>query len=222
MAFARMLLATLLAGVLPNPVAADAAGASPAEGGGGWRQDLPIDLRNRPTLGLASADIVVVEVSNFKCSHCRDFHAQTFPRLRERYIDSGKVQWFVLNASVDAAEEFAKIFAVARCVARQGRYWEILDNLFQVAHRAPSALETLITRSPLIDRGEFELCLRDRTVRNELAGDFAAFAQLKVRGTPTFLIWKQHRDGRRTETAITGVHPWEYYQQAFDKLLKLP
>jgi protein-disulfide isomerase len=183
---------------------------------------LPLDLRDRPALGREDAPVVVVEISSFKCSHCRTFHAEVFPRLREQYIAAGKVRWVVLNASDENADQFAKIFAIARCAGRQGRYWDVLDDLFRVAHRAPSFLEDLLANNALLDRPALDLCLRDRSLRNVLADDFALYAALKVHGTPTFLIWKLGRDGTRTEATISGGQKLDYFQRVFDGLLSAP
>ena len=184
------------------------------------RGELPIGLADRPVLGSDSARIVVVEVASFKCAHCRTFHEQVFPTLRERYIAPGKVQWVVLNASDDPSDQFGKIFAMARCASRQGKYWDMLDSLFQVAHRAPSFLEDLVAKSSRLDRDGLDLCLRDRSVRMAVAGDFAEYARLKIRGTPTFVIWKLGANGQRTETTIAGAQTLEYFQRVLDDLLK--
>lgn len=202
----------LLAGGLP--VAGPAAeSSSPAA---------RLELAGRPALGDAKAAVTVLEVSSFKCSHCRAFHEKTFPRLRSQYVDTGKVRWVVLNAADDPAEEYAKIFAIARCAQRQGKYWEILDELFRVAHRAPSFLEDAITRSPVIDRDELDLCLRDRTIRAGVADDFAQYAGLKLKGTPSFIVWKVGADGQRIETTIAGAQTLDYFQRVIDEMLKLP
>jgi protein-disulfide isomerase len=182
----------------------------------------PLDLRDRPVLGVETAGIVVVEVTSFKCSHCRTFHETVFPTLRRRYIETGKVQWVVLNASDDAGEQSDKIYAVARCALRQDKYWEILDSLFQLANRPSSRLEAMILTNPLIDRGKMEICLREQTIRNTVVRDFAEYSRLKVRGTPTFLITKIARNGQRTETTIAGAQTLEYFQRVLEELLKTP
>jgi len=188
----------------------------------GLLADLPLDLRDRPALGREDAPVVVVEISSFKCSHCRTFHAEVFPALRAQYIDAGRVRWVVLNASDENADQFAKIFALARCAGRQGRYWELLDDLFRVAHRAPSFLEDLLAKNTRLDRPALDQCLRDRALRTVLADDFARYAALKVRGTPTFLIWKLGRDGTRTEATIAGGQKLDYFQRVLDGLLNAP
>ncbi len=215
-------LLTLLLGLVTRSVAADAAGAASAAKSPALRPGLPFELRDRPVLGSDAAGIVVVEVASFKCLHCRAFHENVFPALRERYINSGKIQWFVLNASDDPSDQFAKIFALARCVSRQGKYWEMLDSLFELAHRPPSFLEDMIVKSPKIDSGELDVCLRDRSTRTAVAGDFAQYLKLKLKGTPSFLVWKFSADGQRTETIISGAETLTYFQRVFDELLKTP
>ena len=186
------------------------------------RVGLPVELTDRPVLGANTATVVVVEISNFKCTQCRNFHENVFPTLRRDYIETGKVRWAVINASDDESEQYGKIFSLARCAHRQGKYWELLDGLFSVAHRAPSVLEALVAKCPLLDAGELEICLKDRSVRTAVAKDFEQAARLKIRGTPTFVISKWSADGTRTESTIAGAQSLEYFQRAFDALLKKP
>jgi len=186
------------------------------------RSGVAVELSGRPVLGATTAPIVVVEISSFKCAHCRTFHEQVFPLLRKNYIETGKIQWVVVNASDDESEQHGKIFALARCVHRQGKYWEMLDGLFSVAHRAPSALEALVAKSPLLDRSELAVCLAERTVRAAVASDFAHAARLKIRGTPTFVISKWNAHGQRTEATIAGAQTLVQFQRVLDELLKMP
>ncbi len=214
-------LAVALAGAAGRTEAADTVGpAPPAAGSVALPPDPPLDLGGCPALGVETARITVVEISSFKCTHCRTFHETVFPRLREEYINPGKVRWVVVNASDDMSDQFSPLFAVARCAHRQGKYWELLDGLFAVARRPPSLLTDLVAKSPLLDRDELEICLRDRTVRLAVAGDFSAYARLKARGTPTFLVTKVGADGSRTEATIAGAQTLDYFRRALDKLLQ--
>ena len=216
-----MFIALGLSFILAHPLpAVETATPSRATSAAEFRQRLPLVLANRPSLGSAEAPIVVVEVSSFKCTHCRKFHENVFPRLIERYINPGLVQWVVLNASDDPSDQFSKIFDIARCAHQQGKYWAMLDGLFQVAHRAPSMLESLVAKSPHINRAELDLCLRERSTRNAVAADFSLYARLKLKGTPTFLIWKMGPNGQTVETSIAGAQTLDQFQQVFDALLK--
>lgn len=178
--------------------------------------------RERPTLGSAMAPVVVIEVSSFKCAHCRAFHEKIFPVLRARYVDTGKVQWVVLNASDDPSEQFAPIFQVARCALRQGKYWGVMGQLFAVADRPASLVADFVKRSPQIDGAALDQCLGDRAVRNEVAADFAEYARLKAQGTPTFFVRRSEAGGRLTEATISGAQTLDYFQRVLDEVLKSP
>jgi predicted DsbA family dithiol-disulfide isomerase len=55
-----------------------------------------------------------------------------------------------------------------------------------------------------------------------VAADFADYARLKLKGTPSFIISKIGRDGRRIETVIAGAEKLEYFERVIDELLKMP
>ncbi|MDQ2766577.1 MAG: DsbA family protein, partial [Gemmatimonadota bacterium] len=41
--------------------------------------------------GSASAPVWVIEVSDFQCPYCRQFHDESYGELKRAYVDSGKV-----------------------------------------------------------------------------------------------------------------------------------
>ena len=179
----------------------------------------PVELANRPILGDARAPIVVVEVSGLKCSHCRSFHTAVFPKIKEAYINTGKVQWVVLHASDDAAEQHAPAYLIARSAHQQGKFWEIRDELFAMAERPHGVVMAWARQHPLLDRDEIDRGLRDREIRNAVARDFADYVALKARGTPTFYLRKTPADGRLQDVTIAGAQAWADFQRALDRLL---
>src|SRR5690242_20526025 len=44
-------------------------------------------------LGPADAKVTIIEYASLTCSHCAAFHRDTYPKLKERYIDTGKVRF---------------------------------------------------------------------------------------------------------------------------------
>jgi protein-disulfide isomerase len=186
------------------------------------RLGAPFEKRDRPSLGSAQAPIVVIEFGSYKCSHCEEFHERVFPELKERYVDSGKVQWFMVPTSDNGADESGRIFVIGRCIQRQGKFWDSLDFLMKISNKPPSFLDDLVSKNSAIDSGELAFCLQDRQTRLLVSRDFAEYHLLKVTGTPTFFIRMLRKDGTRTEAIVKGYQPAEYFQRIFDQLLKSP
>ena len=182
----------------------------------------PFEKRDRPSMGSDQASIVVVEFGSYKCGHCQEFEEQVFPKLKELYINTGKVQWMLVPSSDNAADQSSRLFAVGRCAYRQGKFWDELDFLMTISNRPSSFLDDLIAKHPAINSGELAFCLQDRQIRLQVAKDFDEYQLLKVKGTPTFFIRKLRVDGSRTEATVRGLQTVEYFQKIFDELLKTP
>lgn len=180
----------------------------------------PFIVRARPALGSAQAPISIVEVSNFRCGHCRMFQERVFPLLRDRYIDSGKVRWIVINASDNTAEKTSEIFALGRCLERQGNYWKAIDRLFENGNRAPSLLKGLFVKNPDVDGAALEACLQTGAARQDVSDDFAEFTRLRIVGTPTFFIRKLKPDGTWTQARVNGYQSFEYFERVIDTMLQ--
>lgn len=58
------------------------------------REDLVRLLEDGPgaKLGKPKAPVAIVEVFDFQCVYCRKFHRETFPRVQERYVQTGKAR----------------------------------------------------------------------------------------------------------------------------------
>src|SRR3954462_8021898 len=95
----------------------------------------PFEVRERPSLGSDKAAIVVVEFGSYKCAHCEEFHQRVFPELLEQYVKPGKVQWVMIPSSDDSGSQSSGIFAVGRCVQRQGKFWEQLEFLMKISNK---------------------------------------------------------------------------------------
>ena len=47
------------------------------------------------TMGNPDAKVTVTEYASFTCPHCARFHENTFPQLKENYIDTGRVKYIL-------------------------------------------------------------------------------------------------------------------------------
>ena len=92
--------------------------------GGAGYEIVPTDR----TLGNRNAKVVLIEYGAPSCPVCAAFNAQTFPQIRAKYIDTGKVfyvfRMFPLRSDDGMAEK------IARCLP-EDKYLSFIDLLFK-------------------------------------------------------------------------------------------
>lgn len=162
-------------------------------------------------LGDPTAPVTVIEYANFSCSHCATFHKETFPLLKEHYIDTGKIQFVFREFTGDGPGVFGAM--LARC-AGPDRYMAFADLLFETqddwAYTVDFAAELArIAASRGVSGQAFETCIQDEAQFEALMerGKMAS-ETYELTGTPGFLV-----DGRVVPGAVTF--------ETFDKILKV-
>ena len=78
-------------------------------------------------LGPADAKVTIIEYASVTCSHCATFHEKTYPELKKRYIDTGKVRFALREFPLDPLATAG--FMLARCQGND-KYYPITDLLF--------------------------------------------------------------------------------------------
>ena len=144
-------------------------------------------------IGDEKAPVTIYEYASMTCGHCANFATRTFPELKKRYIDTGKVRFVMREFPLDPLA--AAGFMLARCTANgdAGKYIAVVDTLFlqQNAWVVQQPLEPLKTISKQAGLGEqdFEKCLANQQLLDgmEKARQHAA-TRLRVNSTPTFFI----------------------------------
>ena len=85
------------------------------------------------SLGNPDAAVTLVEFASFTCAHCSSFHTNFFPSIKEKFIDTGKIN-FVFRELPTSPQQLSYIGSViARCVADKGgdeAFFAVADGLF--------------------------------------------------------------------------------------------
>src|ERR671918_2810417 len=86
-------------------------------------------LGNGPMLGSTRAPVSIVEFSDFHCSFCKKFWADTLPKLKDTYIKQGKARFVYRHFAI--LGKFSEQAAMAtECAGEQGKFWAYHDKLF--------------------------------------------------------------------------------------------
>ena len=177
-----------------------------------------VDQRN---LGPADAPVMIIEFTDLQCPYCARFASDTWPLLRERYIDTGKVRFATRDLPLPMHEFAVPAAVAARCAGQQGKFWEYREALF----RDPSILSqgryaALAGRFGLDDT-RFESCRADPAVLAAVRADAALAASSGIASTPSFVIGRVV-NGEFEGEVMSGAKPFEVFQQRLDSLLQQP
>lgn len=142
-------------------------------------------------MGDANAPVTIVEYLSLTCSHCANFHNDTFKEIKSNYIDTGKVRFIMREFPFDPRA--AAGIMLARC-APEEQFFSMVDVLFQQQSNWSRAEDTQaallkIARLAGFSEKDFTSCLTNQkllddvtTVRDRGRNDYG------VQSTPTFII----------------------------------
>jgi protein-disulfide isomerase len=142
-------------------------------------------------LGDEKAPVTIIEYASMTCPHCAHFHEATFPDLKKKYIDTGKVRFIFREFPLDQLA--AAAFMLARCGGDKDRYFPMVETLFQQqrnwAVQRPLGPLLAISKQAGLSEAGFNECLKDQTVLNGIEDVRKRAAEkLNVQSTPTFFI----------------------------------
>ena len=164
-------------------------------------------------LGSDKAPVTIVEYASMTCPHCAHFSETTFPELKKRYIDTGKVRFIFREFPFDKIA--AAAFMLARCAGKD-RYMAVVETLFakqaEWAVNEPRAPLENIAKQLGFTEETFKQCLTNQKVLDDIeAVRNRAVQKLGVNSTPTFFI-----NGKK----LTGDVPIDTLVKEIDPYLK--
>ncbi len=167
--------------------------------------------------GSASAPVWVVEVSDFQCPFCRQFHDQSYGELKRAYVDSGKVRIAYVNFPLSMHHNAYAASEAAMCAAAQDKFWPMHDVLFTTQKQwealpSPQQMFDSLATAQGVDAGAFQKCMSAHLTKPLIDADIDRAAKQGVESTPTFLIGGM---------MVTGAQPVENFRRAIDSALTL-
>jgi protein-disulfide isomerase len=156
-------------------------------------QILPSDR----TLGNPKSKVVLIEYAAPSCPVCAAFNVQSFPQLKAKYIDTGKIFYvfrvFPLRADDGSAEK------IARCLP-EDKYFAFIDLLFknqpkwdvEYGVQSPEGVHdglVLLGRIAGMSREQVDQCMENKAEDdriNKVSSD--GEARYSITGTPTFIL----------------------------------
>ena len=159
-------------------------------------------------LGPADAKVTIIEYASMTCPHCAAFHQETWPELKKRWVDTGKVRFVLRELPLDPLATAG--FMLARCDG-ENKYYPIVDLLFSqqrawaYAERPLDALRQMMKQAGF-SQEKFDSCLKDQKLYDAVnAVKNRGIETFKVDSTPTFFINGQRHPGNLSIDEIEKI-----------------
>lgn len=170
-------------------------------------------VKGQPFIGDEDAPVTIVEFSDYLCGYCQLFHVETWPQLKENYINKGKVKFvyrdFLLG--YDGDYEAALVAECARDQEGDEAFFEMHDYLFSTV-REGFDLERYVgfAEEMGLDGDELKECVEKEEFGDDILADSDYGRSVGVRGTPGFYV-----NGK----FVPGALPYEDFEAMIEDTL---
>jgi len=166
--------------------------------------------------GSTTAPVWLVEVSDFQCPYCKEWHDKTFPVIDREYVQTGKVRLAYLNFPLSSIHPNARRASeAAMCAAAQGKFWELHDSLFDTQQKWSGVQNPMTAFDSLaVAAGTNAVAWRDCMTTSAAApiidADIERSRKAGVQSTPTFFVG---------DRKIEGAFPADSFRVAIEQAL---
>jgi protein-disulfide isomerase len=163
--------------------------------------------------GAESAPVWLVEVSDFQCPFCKQWHDQSFAAIDREYVQTGKVRLAYLNYPLSSIHKNARAAAeAAMCASVQNKFWELHESLFATQERWAEVDNPVPTFDSLavaagVAAPAWRQCMASHATAPLIDADRDRSSRSGVGSTPTFFVG---------DRLLAGAYPVDSFRVAID------
>jgi len=177
-----------------------------------------VSTKGKQSMGSKDAPVTIVEFTDYQCPFCLRFTKNTFPTLKTKYIDTGKVRWVGLNLPLPFHKDATKAAQAAHCAGEQGKFWEMREVLFQNPQKLNVTFLPAHAATLNLDIEAFNACLQSTRHLDVIAKEAKDANAVRLTGTPSFIIGKTTSDVISGPVVI-GAQQMNVFDAAINKAL---
>ena len=168
----------------------------------------PLSAETEMALGFSDAPVTIIEYASMTCPHCARVHLEELPRIKEAYIDTGKVRFVYWEFPLGRlALTAAKI---ARCGGEE-RFFGFVSLFFSKQIEWAGSNDPVDALRKLANVGgmgaaEFDACLANTSLEDGmLTSALAASKAHGIDSTPSFVINGELLEGELTVARLAEI-----------------
>ncbi|MNC21290.1 Disulfide bond formation protein D precursor [compost metagenome] len=136
-------------------------------------------LEKQPSMGDVNAPIKVIEFVDYKCPACKQWDKESFPAFKQKFIDTGIVQFHVINFP------FLGPDSIEAAMAAESIYQQNVNKFWATEKFLKNFVKKNISG---IDQKKFVSDMEKNTYLLDVKEDFKIAAANGIYGTPTFVV----------------------------------
>ena len=165
--------------------------------------------------GSATAPVWVIEVSDFQCPYCKQWHEQTYAAFRDQLVKTGKVRLAYVNFPLESHAHAWPAAESAMCAGAQGKFWPMHDALFTTQARwqsiaTPTPVFDSLAQANGLDMQLWRECVQSGKMKPLIEADRDRASRAGASATPSFMIG---------DKILAGAQPLEELRRAVDSAL---
>src|SRR3954470_3339831 len=126
--------------------------------------------------GSPTAPVWVIEVSDFQCPYCKQWHDETYQTLKNEFVRTGKVRLAYVNFPLAQHQYAWPAAESAMCAGAQGKFWEMHDALFNTQTKweslqTPGTFFDSLARAQGVDIARWHACVQSGKMKSTIQAD---------------------------------------------------
>ena len=164
---------------------------------------MPVEYDPERVRGASSAQITMIEFTDFLCPYCLQAYT-TVKNLLRKY--DGKVKLAFRDLPLREADaEGSGPADAARCAWEQGKFWEYHDLLFENQDDTGGSVFREYAADLNLKLDQFNSCMESEKYRERIQADFREGLSLAIPGTPFFYINGIPLNGARPQAEFEEI-----------------
>ncbi|NLD39587.1 MAG: thioredoxin domain-containing protein [Desulfatiglans sp.] len=183
-------------------------------------KDVEFDIAGNQVMGSNKARLIIVQFSDYSCSHCSFHTRETLPDIQKHFIDTGKLRYVVIDYPLLSDLPSVTASEAAHCASDQGKFWEMHEEL--MFNQTKMADIKGIASSINLDMPDFRVCMEIKKHADTVTKNVALADKLRIPSVPGFILGKvdpENPEKVKGATYIRGAKPFAIFQDAIEKTL---
>ncbi|MDD5057534.1 MAG: DsbA family protein [Sideroxydans sp.] len=170
-------------------------------------------------LGSSDAPLTLVAYTDYQCPFCGRFEATTFPEIKKKFIDTGKLRFILRDLPLEFHPFALKAAQSVHCAGDQGKYWEMKELVFKNQNKIDVDALAGYAKQLSLDSDTFKHCMDDGKHLQEINDEAKYAHSLGITGTPTFVLGKVVGDSVQGKM-IVGAQPLAVFEAGIKEMLE--